>query len=244
MDLFDESHSKDRESVPLPSLRSVVAALLNDRQPRLILDAPCGSGWLANLLQYDFQIDGIDLFAPPPNRYRRFRRADLNLGLPNDLEKYDAIICCEGIEHFGNPESFLSSTRQHLNKGGMIVVTTPNTWHPAARLQYLFRGFFPGFPCLVENIERGIHMHIMPWSFPKLFLYLSLTGFSEITLHELHDEPKPKRVYEWLFGLPQFLYCAQKRRNARTNEGIAFWSHTGSLQSIFGRRLVVSATAA
>ena len=86
-------------------------------------------------------------------------------------------------------------------------------------------------------------MHIMPWSFPQLFLYLRLTGFDVITLHSL-DEPKPKRTYEWLVGAPQLLYCARKSRRAKTEEEIAFWSHAGSRQSLFGRRLVVSAIAA
>ncbi len=227
----------------LKPYQPVVASLLNARQPRVILDAPCGSGWLASLLDYDFQIDGIDLFAFPRGRYRHFQSADLDLALPGDLGTYDAIVCCEGIEHFGNPESFFRSARQHLTKGGLLVLTTPNTWHPAARLQYLIRGFFAGFPCLVGKIGRGTHMHIMPWSFPQLFLYLRLAGFGDIALHDL-DEPKPKLAYEWLLAVPQFLYCAQKRRSARTEEEIAFWSHAGSRQSILGRRLVVSAIAA
>jgi SAM-dependent methyltransferase len=223
--------------------QAIVAALLNARKPQAILDAPCGSGWLADLLDFAFQIDGIDLFAPPPRKYRKFRTANLDDGLPSDLGIYDAIVCCEGIEHFGNPELFFRSTRQHLTDDGLLLVTTPNTWHPAARLRYLFRGFFPGFPCLVTKIERGTHMHIMPWSFPQLFLYLRLAGFVDIRLHEL-DEPKPSRAYEWLFGLPQILYCAQKRRRGSTEEETAFWLHAGSRQSVYGRRLVVSAIAA
>ena len=64
----------------------------------------------------------------------------LDLELPGDLAKYDAIVCCEGIEHFGNPESFFRSTHRHLSQGGMLVITTPNTWYPGARLQFLLRG--------------------------------------------------------------------------------------------------------
>jgi len=226
----------------LKPYQPVVAALLNARRPQTVLDAPCGSGWLADLLDDDLQIDGLDLFASPPQRYRHFRNADLDGGLPADLGRYDAIVCCEGIEHFGNPEIFFRSTRAHLTPGGLLVVTTPNTWHPAARLQYLLRGFFPGFPCLVGKIERGRHMHIMPWSFPQLFLYLRLTGFTDIALHDI-DEPKPKNIYEWLVGVPQILYCAHKRWRIKTKEEKTFWKHAGSRQSLLGRRLVVSAIA-
>lgn len=227
----------------LKPYQPVVANLLNSKRSKIVLDAPCGSGWLRRLLNYDCQIDGLDLFAPPPENYRLFRNADLDLELPGDLEKYDAIVCCEGIEHFGNPANFLRSANQHLSRGGLLVLTTPNTWYPQARLQFLMRGFFPSFPCLVGKIERGAHMHIMPWSFPQLFLYLKLTGFSDIALHGI-DEPKPKRAYEWIVGLPQYAYCARKRKKARTDEERNFWLHAGSRQSVYGRRLVVSAVAA
>ena len=57
-------------------------------------------------------------------------------------------------------------------------------------------------------------MHVMPWSFPQLYLFLTLAGFGGIGLHDV-DEPRPKRLYEWLVGLPQYLYCASRARSVR-----------------------------
>ena len=224
----------------MKSYQPVVARLLNEKRPATVLDAPCGTGWLAEFLKFECQIDGIDLFGRPPPNYRSFRAADLDCGLPRDLGRYEAIVCCEGVEHLANPGMFLRSAFDHLAERGLLVVTTPNVWYPAARLQYLLRGFFPGFPSLAGRIRRGEHMHIMPWSFPQLSLYLTLAGFSAITLHEV-DEPKPKRIYEWLVGLPQYLYCAAKRRKAVSADERLFWSQAGSRQSIWGRRLIVCA---
>lgn len=218
----------------------VVAALLNQSRPSTILDAPSGSGWLKELLCFETQIDGLDLFTPPPRAYRTFRNIDLDLGLPDDLGFYESIVCCEGIEHFGNPDLFFKTARRHLAPGGRLIVTTPNVWFPEARLQFLLRGFFPSFPCLVGRIKRGTHMHIMPWSFPQLFLFLRLNGFEAITLHDI-AEKKPKRMYERLLGIPQALYCRHKHNKALTEEERTFWSFAGSEQSIYGRRLVVSA---
>ena len=219
----------------------VVASILNRLRPASILDAPSGNGWLKGLLRFETSIDGLDLFALPPEGYARFSNVDLDMGLPNDLGLYQAIVCCEGIEHFGNPNLFFKTAREHLAPGGKLIVTTPNIWFPAARLQFFLRGFFPGFPCLVGRIERGTHMHIMPWSFAQLYLFLRINGFGEITLHDI-DEQKPKRMYERLLGLPQTLYCRHKRAKAQTEEERIFWSFTGSAQSIYGRRLVVSAS--
>ncbi len=85
-------------------------------------------------------------------------------------------------------------------------------------------------------------MHIMPWSFPQMFLYLKLAGFSSIRVHAV-AEARPKHIYEWLVGWPQYLYCLGKRLRADSSEQRHFWHQTGSIQSLFGRRLVVSAIA-
>ncbi len=86
-------------------------------------------------------------------------------------------------------------------------------------------------------------MHIMPWSYPHLFLFLKLNGFENVALHDV-NEKKPKRVYEYILGLPQRMYCYQKRKDASTQEERDFWTTAGSKQSIYGRRLVISATKA
>lgn len=218
----------------------VVAALLRERGTKTVLDAPSGSGWLRAMLPKSVAIDGLDLYDAQPAGYRDFRAADLDHGLPDDLPLYDAVVSCEGLEHIGNPQLFLRSSAARLKSGGILLITTPNTWHPAARLQYLARGFFPGFPPLAGRIARGTHMHIMPWSFGQLYLYLSLAGFSEIALHEL-DEPKPRRAWERLFGPLARAYCNSRLRKSADEEERRFWKQAASPQSIYGRRLVVSA---
>ncbi|MDX1486260.1 MAG: class I SAM-dependent methyltransferase [Alphaproteobacteria bacterium] len=220
-----------------------VGEILRDVRPRTVLDLPSGSGWLGGLVPEGAAIDGIDLYAPKPPGYREFRTADLDAGIPDGLGTYDAIVSCEGIEHLGNPLAFLRSAAEHLNPGGTMVVTTPNIWYPEAKLKFLFRGFFPGFPSLAGQIASGHHMHIAPWSFPWLYLYLSLAGFGEIRLHDL-DQPKPKHRWSKIFGLPQARYCRRKAEAARSAEERQYWLTCASDQSVFGRNLVVSAVKA
>lgn len=217
-----------------------VARALRQAKPRRILDAPSGGGWLSTQIDWEAEIDGIDLYAAGSSGYRRLVAADLDEGIPESLGSYDAIASCEGIEHLGNPLLFLRSCRAHLADCGMLVVTTPNVWHPASRIKYLTRGFFPGFPSLAGKVEPGTHMHIMPWSFPWLWLYLKLAGFDDIRLLDV-DEPKPKYAIERLFSLPQRIYCRRGLRKAATEEERAYWRQAGSDQSVYGRRLVVSA---
>jgi len=221
--------------------KPVVSQILNANKPGTILDAPSGNGWLGQSLTYDsFSIDGIDLWESKPSRYRNFYVQNLDEGLKDDLPAYQAIITCEGIEHIGNPELFIRSIFNHLDENGLVVITTPNIWYPESRLQYFIRGFFPSFPCLVSKIKRGTHMHVMPWSFAQLYLYLKLCGFEDITLHKT-PERKPKHVFEWIVGILPSLYCISKKLKAKTNEQKSFWGFACSKESLYGRQLVVSA---
>ena len=218
----------------------VVADILNEIKPSVILDAPSGSGWLHPLLTYDHCIEGIDLFESQPEGYREFNNVDLDMWIPKSEIKYNAFVSCEGIEHIGNPLLFLSTAKNNLVNNGIIVITTPNIWYPGAKLKYLLNGFFPSFPCLTGKIHRGSHMHIMPWSYPQIFLYLQLAGYANIKLHEV-PEKKPKHFYERIVGFPQMLYCKRKYNKSASNEEKNFWKYAGSEQSLFGRRLVISA---
>jgi SAM-dependent methyltransferase len=216
-----------------------VVKILKDLKVNSILDAPCGDGWLKTMMNNQANFDGIDLFASTAKGYNKLIKHDLDKGLPKGLGEYDAIVCSEGLEHFGNPLLFLEDCKKHLKKNGILIITTPNIWYPASKLKYLTRGFFPGFPSISGKIKKGTHMHIMPWCFPWLHLYLRLAGFDKIQLIDL-DELKPKYLFERLIGLPQKIYCKQKLKSSKSSEEIDFWTQAGSQQSLYGRRLVVT----
>ena len=224
----------------MKSYMPVVADILSEDNSKTILDAPSGNGWLLPLLVHNVEIDGIDLFEQKPDGYRDFIQENLDKGIPSSLPKYDAFVSCEGIEHIGNPLLFLETIKDHLNSNGLVIITTPNVWYPNAKIQYFLRGFSPSFPCLVGKIKKGMHMHIAPWTFPQLYLYLKLSGYSEIRLHNTADK-KPKHFSEKILGIFQRLYCNHKKKRSKTSEEKDFWEMSGSRQSVYGRRLVVSA---
>lgn len=226
-----------------PSSQEAVLAWLKDKLFKTVLDAPSGGGWLARGLakdRPDLVLDGIDLYEEAAEGYRRIWRHDLNAGLPESCGAYDLVCCCEGIEHVGNPLLLFEAMRRCTTAEGYAVVTTPNTWYPQARLQYLARGFFPSFPCLIGKIVPGTHMHIMPWTWPQLYLYLKLAGFGDI---QLVPEPlsAAKHLHEKLLALPARMYARRRARKAKSAEERDFWQTAASDAALLGRHLIVTA---
>lgn len=221
------------------SSKQAVLDFLKDKSFSAILDAPSGAGWLAAGLAGRATVDGIDLYADAPG-YRKIWRHDLDLPLPEDCGSYDLICCCEGLEHVGNPLLLLREFFRRLPAGGRVIVTTPSVWYPQARLQYLLRGFFPSFPSLVGKIAPGTHMHITPWSWPQLYLYLKLAGFTEI---KLLPEPlsEAKHFHEKLLALPAKFHSRKRERRAKTEEEKEFWQTAGGSAALLSRHLIVTA---
>jgi SAM-dependent methyltransferase len=221
------------------SSKQTVVEFLRDKKFATALDAPSGIGWLAEALAGRATLDGIDLYADAKG-YRKIWKHDLDLPLPSDCGVYDLICCCEGLEHVGNPLLLLREFHRRLSTGGLFIVTTPNVWYPQARLQYLLRGFFPSFPSLVGKIVPGTHMHITPWSWPQLYLYLKLAGFTKMELvPELMS--KAKHWHEHLLAIPARMYCRGRVRKAKTDEEKSFWRTASTEASLMGRHLIVVA---
>ena len=125
--------------------------------------------------------------------------------------------------------------------GGPLIITTPNIWYPQSRLQFFIRGFFPTFPSFVDKqIHLGLHMHITPWFFPQLYLYLKLAGFG---MPNLINEPlsKPKYSFERLVGLHAMIYCNGKLKKSKTKKEREFWRIAGTSRRRLGRHLIFHA---
>lgn len=225
------------------SSKEALLHFLRGKSFRAVLDAPSGEGWLAAALGPQSAVDGIDLYVESRAGYRRLWRHDLDEGLPAECRDYDLICCCEGLEHLGNPLQFLRDCHRAMAEGGLLIVTTPNVWYPQARLQYLLRGFFPSFPPLAGKVVPGTHMHIMPWSFPQLYVYLRLAGFSGL---QIIREPlsQAKHLHERLLGIPARLYCRSRLRKAKSEDERAFWEIAATSESLLGRHLIVAANKA
>ena len=110
-----------------------------------LADIPCGTGYLSvRAAACGWRVSPLDI---DPTLWRggdvaKASHADLNRPLPLDDAAFDAVACCEGIEHVENPWLALREFRRVLRPGGLAVVSLPNTIDLRQRLRVLRRGFY------------------------------------------------------------------------------------------------------
>jgi 2-polyprenyl-3-methyl-5-hydroxy-6-metoxy-1,4-benzoquinol methylase len=122
---------KDQTKIPENTSKNthhVVGGLvLENEDCRRVLDIPCGAGAFTQrmLLQdkevYSADIENILMVDNP-----RFSIADMNHELPFEEGFFDAIACIDGIEHLERPFDFVRECYRILNRGGHLVISTPN----------------------------------------------------------------------------------------------------------------------
>jgi SAM-dependent methyltransferase len=149
-------------SDPIVRRRNELVLSLLDGGQRC-LDVGCGSGGFTALLGTRFrQVMGIDLSLTladaAKSRGMRTVCGDLDESeLPYAEGSFDAIVCCDVLEHVFDPVLFVERVRRVIRPGGQFVVSVPNIryW---PRLRSLMMGYFPrttGDPCGYD----GGHLH-------------------------------------------------------------------------------------
>ena len=122
------------------SSHQIVARWLQGRGPSRILDLGCSDGYLAEQLRAaGHHVTGVDVIAHDgvKERVDRFVEADLELGLPPELEgPFDVVLAADVLEHVRHPERVLEQVRGLLTPGGTIIASIPNFghWYPRLRV--------------------------------------------------------------------------------------------------------------
>ncbi|MGB2600097.1 MAG: class I SAM-dependent methyltransferase [Candidatus Omnitrophota bacterium] len=175
------------ESVPTPDtapgVYEKVMLLLKGERTGKSLDAPSGEGafslklkeagykvWAADLNQEKFKAEDIT-----------FAKVDLNKELPYEDAFFDLAVCIEGIEHLENPHYLIREFNRTLNKGGVLIITTPNTLNVYSRLRYLLFGSPDRHHSEIESFKGSLYQvlrrHINPIGFPEMKYVLENNGF-------------------------------------------------------------------
>ncbi|HEY6836883.1 MAG TPA: class I SAM-dependent methyltransferase [Gaiellaceae bacterium] len=97
-----------------------------------VLDAGCGTGYGSDLLaEAATEVVGVDV-DPGAFADRKPRRSNVSLtvadlrALPDELGRFDAVVCFEVLEHLDDPDPALDGLVRVLAPGGILVVSSPN----------------------------------------------------------------------------------------------------------------------
>ena len=148
----------------------VVAGLMPaDGAGKTLLDIPAGAGRFGDAMaERGFKVTYCDFNQDRPE----FIPADFNARLPFDDGSFDAVTCCEGIEHALSDLHMIGELARVCRPGGTVVITTPNVHHLLSRIQFLLTGTLYQFnPASTLPAPPGAALdrgHITPLTLPRL----------------------------------------------------------------------------
>jgi len=117
-----------------------------------------------------------------------------------EIKKYDLIIFCEVIEHlYTMPDIILARLYQSLNKGGHLIIQTPNALAIHKRIKLLF-GIQP-YDLLLEN-KMG---HFREYTALELEHILKNVGFDQISVKMKNYFDNNSTALHRLFVKSEFL---------------------------------------
>ena len=166
-----------------PGIYEKVMFLLKSEEKGRALDTPSGEGafslklkeagyevWAADLNEEKFKAEDVT-----------FMKVDLNKRISYEGAFFNLVACIEGIEHLENPHHIIREFNRVLKKGGILIITTPNTLNIYSRLRYLLFGSPDRHHSEIESFKGDLYQilrrHINPIGYPELRYILENNGF-------------------------------------------------------------------
>lgn len=215
--------------------REIVASL--DGGGR-VLDCGAGDGWIFDLLKRRASLPssrytGIEWDPGSVSRAQQrgldVSQGDLNNGLPFENEEFACVFALSVLEHLLNGCRFMSDCHRVLEKGGKLILLTPNisTYFTAVLIlagKMPSSGPHPDSSALVKHEElfrvisedrqhdvesnTPMHRHIVVFSYRVLRDYLQMIGFSNVKGFGFGLYPFPNLMQPMLQRLDPF-HCHQ-----------------------------------
>jgi O-antigen biosynthesis protein len=197
-DVYEQSARRrlhQNELPPTVLLRNEFVTNLLDHGDNC-LDIGCGPGNLKPTLMRRFKkVTGVDLslssIRSASKRGVYAVNADFDeSGLPFIDGSFDAVICCDVLEHAFDPNMLLSRIHPVLRSGGQLVVSVPNIrfW---PRVFSLINGYFPRTSSDPIGFDGG-HLHY--FATRNLIELFKNTGYRDIQVYGFNADPSRRAI--------------------------------------------------
>lgn len=166
-------------------LREVVDKLPNE----VISDIGSGFGWFRPT------VDKFNLQWQPFDFVKKIEAStiwDLNNPAPEHMKKPGFIVFLEVLEHLSNPELGIRNISNHIEKGGYMVLTTPNPISAQSKINLLFKNNLYAF----QSKHLAEHHVYVPLPHVVQF-HLENNGFEILEYATIGDILVPKFVFKF-----------------------------------------------
>ena len=205
-----------------PDSHDTLLQILESRPPCRVLDAPSGTGVIAQrLLQLGYDVHCADI--DPGNLKLAdvpFTQANLNRGLNLPNDSFDMVVCANGVHRLFSLGNCLREFARVLRPGGTLLVNVNNYASIDRRLRFLFYGSLDNAVndahCnqTIEDPEANVRIAL---HLPHLLNQLEAAGFEIVSIR-----PAAVRSVHRLLGpvamlvrLLSYLVPARSRRRNR-----------------------------
>lgn len=194
---------------------AIQSVLKTNPQIKTVLDAPAGAGALTHFLFDECKLE-VTAAEYDPSKWKvagvPIVQADMSRSLPFEDNKFDMVVCLEGIKHTTDALTCVKECVRVLKPGGYFFITIPNDLNLQSRLRYLFDGFvdmdwkhplLPGSEDDKNFLYPGCQV-----SLPYLYYHLEKSKMQYITSYACHYRTGSLLLYILLF--PFILFYTAK----------------------------------
>lgn len=125
---------------------------------------------------------------------------DLNNSAPKNISKAGTVVFLEVLEHLGNPLLGIQNIANHMEKGGILILTTPNPQSSKNRLNLLLKGTLYAFQ--EKHLEE--HHVFTPWEHIVRY-FLESSGFDILEYAIVDTSYQNHKVTSFKDGLKFYL---------------------------------------
>lgn len=121
---------------------------------------------------------------------------DLNNAAPEDTDKAGMVVFLEVLEHLGNPLLGIQNIANHMEKGGILILTTPNPQSSKNRLNLLLKGTLYAF----QEKHLVEHHVFTPWEHIVKY-FLTQNGFEILEYAIVDTDYQNRKLTSFKDGL-------------------------------------------
>jgi hypothetical protein len=175
-----------------------LSEVINKLPNEIVSDIGAGFGWFKPIAeQFNLEWQPFDFV----KKIEESTMWDLNNATPDNMQRPGFVILLEVLEHLSNPELGIQNISNHIEKGGYMVVTTPNPFSAASKFTMLFKNSLYAFQ------EKHLIEHHVYVPLPHIVkFHLENNGFEVIDMETIGEVIIPKFYFSlnYLKGLVHY----------------------------------------